>query len=109
MGSHAQDQSTQTAASAAAQQASATQAKNAATAQTNANNMSTSLYGTYDPTTNSYTGGSVSGFLDPSKLNQTGLYGTYLQQYNNAANRVANNTNDAVGSTFRNMASSTLP
>lgn len=105
MGSHAQDQSTQTAASAAAQQASATQERNAATAQTNANNMSTSLYGTYDPKTNSYTGGSVSGFLDPSKLNQNGLYGTYLQQYNNAANNVANTTSNAVGSTFRDMAS----
>jgi len=86
-------------------QEAATQAKNAATAQTNANNMSTSLYGTYDPATNSYSGGSVSGFLDPSKLNQTGLSGTYLNQYNNAANQVANNTNNAVGSTFRNMAS----
>lgn len=101
----AQDKPTQTAASAAAEQAAATQAKNAATAQTNANNMSASLYGTYDPTTRTYSGGSVSEFLDPSKLNQKGLYGTYLQQYNSAADQVANNTRNAVGSTFRNMAS----
>lgn len=105
MSSSPVDKSTMDSSSAAAQQASATQAKNAATAQTNANNMSQSLYGTYDPATNSYSGGSVSGFLDPSKLNQNGLTGTYLQQYNNAADRVANNTNNAVGSTFRNMAS----
>jgi len=105
MGSHSVDKTTQDSSSAAAQQASATQARNAATAQTNANNMNTSLYGTYDPKTNSYSGGSESGFLDPSKLNQTGLSGTYLQQYNNAANQVANNTNNAVGSTFRDMAS----
>jgi hypothetical protein len=105
MGTKAVDQKQANTSSAAANQLSATQAANAATAQTNANNMSTSLYGTYNPSTNSYTGGSESQFLDPSKLTQTGLYGTYLNQYNTAADRLANNTQNAVGSTFRDMAS----
>lgn len=105
MSSSPQDSATQQASSAAAQQASATQAANAATAQTNANNMSTSLYGTYDPTTNSYTGGSESNFLNPANLTQTGLSGSYLNAYNNAANGVANNTQNSVGTTMQNLAS----
>lgn len=105
MGSSAQDKSTQTASSGAAQQVSATQAANAKTAQGNANNMQQSLYGTYNPATNSYSGGSVSGFLDPSKLNQNGLSGTYLNQYNNASNQLATNTQNAVGTTMQNLQS----
>ena len=67
--------------------------------------MQQSLYGTYNPTTNSYSGGSVSPYLDPSKLNQNGLTGTYANQYNNAANQLASTTQNSVGTTMQNLAS----
>lgn len=103
MGSHAQDSSTQKTASAGATANDTQLAQNAAQNQTFANNTRTSLFGTQGAN-GKYTGGSVSSFLDPASLNQNGLNGTYQNQYNNAANTVANQTKNAVGTTEQNMA-----
>lgn len=105
MASKAQDQSTQTAASAGAQQASATQAANAATAQTNSNNQQSTLFGQYNPATNSYSGGTESAALSPASQNTTGLTGSYASLYNNQANQTAQGAQQAVGTTEQNLAS----
>lgn len=104
MGSSAQDKSTQTAASTGAQAQDATLDANAAQNQQFANQSRQSLFGTYNPSSGTYSGGSESQFLDPNSMNQTGLSGTYLNQYNNAANTVANTTKNAVGTTMQDMA-----
>lgn len=104
MGSSAQDKGTQTAASSGAQSSDATLDANAAQNQAFANQSRQALFGTFNPSTGTYSGGSESAYLDPSKLNQTGLSGTYLNQFNNAANTVANQTQNAVGTTMTNMA-----
>ena len=104
MGSHAQDKTTQTAASQGAQAQDQQLATNAAKNQQYADQTRQSLFGTQDAS-GKYTGGSVSQFLDPSALNQSGLNGTYLNQYNNASNNLANQTKNAVGTTMQNLAS----
>ncbi len=104
MGSHAQDSATQQAASKASQQQDAVLAANAAQNQTFANQTRQSLFGTYDPTTGKYTGGTESAYLDPSILNQKGLSGTYADTYNEATNKLANDTNNAVATTTQEMA-----
>lgn len=103
MSSQPQDSTTQAAASTAAQNASATQSANAATAQTNSNNQQSSLFGTYDPSTNSYSGGTESAALNPSSLTQTGLTGSYANEYNNQANQQATAAQQAVGTTMQNL------
>jgi hypothetical protein len=105
MGTHAQDSATQKTASAGATANDQQLAANAAQNQQFANQTRASLFGNYDPTSGKYSGGTESQYLDPSAMNQPGLNGTYLNQYNNAANKVAQNTKDAVGTTMQNMAS----
>jgi hypothetical protein len=105
MGSSAQDPATQSAASQAAQANNNVLTQNAKDNQTFADNSRTSLFGTYDPTTGSYSGGSESQFLDPTKLNQSSLDGTFQNQYNTESNADAANTKNAVGTTMQNMAS----
>lgn len=102
MGSHSIDSGTQKKASAGAQGQDQVLAQNAEKNQQFADNTRQSLFGTYSG--GKYSGGSVSDYLDPSKLNQTGLSGTYLNQYNNAANKVANTTKDAVATTSQDLA-----
>jgi hypothetical protein len=101
MGSHAQDASTQSAASTGAQAQDQQLAANAAKNQQFADSTRQSLFGTNNNGT--YTGGTVSQFLNPSSLNQTGLSGTYQNLYNNASNTLANQTKNAVGTTMTNM------
>jgi hypothetical protein len=104
MSSSPQDATTQAAASSGAQSSDATLDANAAQNQQFANQARSSLFGTYNPTTGTYSGGSESQFLNPSSLTQNGLQGTYLNQYNNATNNLANQTQDAVGTTMQSMA-----
>lgn len=104
MSSHAQDQTTQKAASAAALAAQQQQTANAATAQTAAQQEEKSLYGSYNPSTGTYSGGSESAFLDPSQLNQKNLNGTFLNAYNNENNQLTSDTNNGVKSTMQSMA-----
>lgn len=103
MGSSPVDKSTQQSSSAAATQLSATQAANAAAAQKTANQTATAQFGTIDPTTGKYSGGTESQFLDPNSLNQTGLTGTYQNQYNDQANTNANTAKNAVSTTLANL------
>jgi hypothetical protein len=105
MGSHAQDPATQAAASTAAQANNAVLTANAQQNQTFSNNARTSLFGTYNPATGTYSGGSESAFLNPNSINQSTLNGTFLNQYNNESNALANNTQNAVGTTMQNLAS----
>lgn len=105
MGSKPQDAATQSAASTGAQQQDAQLAANAATNQTFANNSRSSLFGTYNPSTNQYSGGSESQFLDPNALNTTGLTGAYSNLYNTQANQTAQGAKQAVGTTMQNLAS----
>ena len=103
MGSHAQDSSTQKAASSGAQSNDATLDANAAQNQAFANQARQSLFGTQGAN-GQYSGGSESQYLNPSSMNQSGLSGTYLNQYNNATNNLANQTKNAVGTTMQDMA-----
>ncbi|MCU1247096.1 MAG: hypothetical protein JWQ49_125 [Edaphobacter sp.] len=105
MGSSAQDPATQAASSKAAQANNDVLTQNAAQNQTYANNTRSSLFGTYDPVTNSYSGGSESTFLNPDSMTTKDLSGTFLNQYNNETNALAKNTKDAVGTTMQNLAS----
>jgi hypothetical protein len=105
MGTKPTDATTQTAASQAAQQASATQAANAATAQTNSNNQETSLFGTYNPATGTYSGGSESAALSPSSEDTTGLTGSYSNLYNTQANTTAQGAQNSVSTAEQNAAS----
>src|SRR5690242_14447616 len=102
MGSHAVDQNTQKQASQGSQAQDQQLAANAAKNQQFADQTRQSLFGNYS--NGRYSGGSVSDFLDPSRLNQNGLSGTYLNQYNNASNNVARQTRNAVGTTMQDMA-----
>lgn len=104
MGSHAQDKTTQTAASAGAQAQDQQLAANAKKNQAFADQTRQSLFGTYNPTTGMYSGGSVSPYLDPSKLNSGGLSGSYADAYKNETNQLANNTKNAVGTTMQDLA-----
>ncbi len=105
MASKPQDQATQTAASAGAQQNDATLAANAAQNQAFSNQTRNSLFGSYNPSTNQYSGGSESQFINPSSMNTTGLTGSYANLYNNQANTTAQGANNAVSTSEQNMAS----
>ncbi len=104
MSSSPQDKATQTAASTGAQSSDATLDANAAQNQAFSNQTRNSLFGAYNPTSNSYSGGSVSNFLNPSSLNQNGLTGSYLAQYNNAANQGAQTAQQGVSTAMQNAA-----
>lgn len=103
MSSSPQDAATQKQASTGAQQQDATLDANAAKNQAFADQSRSSLFGTYNPATNTYTGGSESQFLDPSALNTTGLTGAYSNLYNSQANTTAKGAQDAVSSTLQNL------
>jgi hypothetical protein len=96
MGSHAQDSSTQKAASSGSQQQDQQLAQNAAKNQQFADQTRTSLFGP---------NGTESKFLDPNSMNRAGLDGSYLQNYNTEADAVSRNAKNAVGTTMQNLAS----
>jgi hypothetical protein len=104
MSTKPQDQATQTAASTGAQGADATLDKNAATNQAFTDQTRTSLFGAYNPSTNSYSGGTESPFLSPSSLNTTGLTGSYANLYNNQSNTTAQGAKNAVATSTQDMA-----
>lgn len=103
MGSHSVDSNTQNATSAAAQAATQQQTANAKAAQTASQEQQSALFGTYDPVTNTYSGGTESQFLDPSRLNQPGLSDSYLSAYNAGSDVLANNAKKSVGTTMQNL------
>lgn len=105
MGTKAQDPATQTAASTGAQAQDAQLAANAAKNQAFSDQTRTTLFGTYDPTTNKYAGGTESAYLDPASQNTSKLSGSYANEYNNEANATAKGAQDAVGTTMQNLAS----
>jgi len=105
MSSKAQDQKTQTAASTGAQSNDATLDANAAQNQQFANQSRSTLFGTYNPATNQYSGGTESAALNPSSMNTTGLTGSYANLYNTQANQQAQGAQQAVGTTEQNLAS----
>jgi hypothetical protein len=105
MGTQAVDSKTADAASTAAQANDSVLTANAQQNQSFANNSRSSLFGTYNPATGGFSGGSESAFLNPNSLDQTGLTGTYANQYNNQANAVNQNTQQSVGTTMQNLAS----
>lgn len=96
MSSKPQDAATQTAASAGAQQNDATLDANAAQNQAFANQSRSTLFGTYNPATNKYTGGTESGLLDPASTTSSILAGPYAQAYTNTANTNAQGAQRAV-------------
>lgn len=102
MSSSPVDSKTQKAASSGAQTQDQVLAQNAQKNQQFSDNSRQSLFGNYS--NGSYSGGSVSPFLDPSKLNQNGLDGTYKDQYNNAANKVDEGAKNSVGTTMQDLA-----
>lgn len=102
MGSHAQDKTTQKAASSGAQQSDATLSRNAAENQQFANSTRQHLFGNYS--NGQYTGGTLSNFLNPNTMNRSGLSGSYLANYNTASNGLAQGAKNAVGTTMTNLA-----
>lgn len=96
MASKPQDQKTQTAASTGAEGAATTASTNASTAQTTANNQVSTLFGKYDPSTNQYTGGTESQYLNPSSMTTKGLTGSFANLYDTQANTNATGANNAV-------------
>ncbi len=97
MGSHAQDSGTQKAASTGAQAQDAQLAANAAQNQQFANTARSTLFGTYNPATNQYSGGTESQYLNPSSQDTKGLTGAYANLYDTQANTTAQGAKDAVG------------
>lgn len=96
MASKPVDQSTQTAASSGAQNASTVASQNSATAQNTANNQISTLFGTYNPQTNQYSGGTESQYLNPSSMNQPSLTGSFANAYGTEANTNAQGAQNAV-------------
>lgn len=105
MASKPQDAATQTAASAGAQNASTVASQNSATAQNTANNQVSTLFGTYNPSTNQYSGGTESAALNPSSMNSTGLTGPFANAYSAEANTNAQGAKNAVSTAEQNAAS----
>lgn len=105
MGTSAQDKQTQQQASTGAQQQDQQLAQNASKNQQFADQTRTTLFGTYNPTTNRYEGGTESSFLDPSNLNTKDLSGSYKNEYNTIADQNAQGAKEAVGTTMQNLAS----
>ena len=104
LGTRAQDSTTQTAASTGAQQNDATLDADAAANQAFSDTTRKTLFGSYNPTTNQYSGGTESQFLSPSSLNTTSLTGPYANQYNTEANTTAQGANNAVATTTQDLA-----
>ena len=102
MGSKPVDSGTMKASSSGAQANDQALATNATQNQAFANQSRQSVFGNYTPGSG-YSGGTESQFLNPSSLDQKGLSGSYLNQYNNEANQGAQTAQNAVGSTMQNM------
>lgn len=103
MSSHSVDSKTQKQASAGAQANDQQLAANAAKNQAFSDQTRQNLFGTYS--NGQYSGGQLSPFLDPNSMNDTGqLKGSYLNQYNNASNDLAENAKNSVGTTMQAMA-----
>ena len=105
MGSSPQDANTQKAASASAEAASATQQQNAAAAEQRANDQVTTLFGTYNPSTNQYTGGTQSQYLNPSSMDTKDLSGSYASLYKTQADQQAKAAQEGVATSLQNAAS----
>lgn len=105
MGSHSVDSGTQKATSAASQANDAQLTQNAQQNQQFANQARSTLFGTYNPTTNQYSGGTESQFLNPSSMNTKNLSGAYANEYNTLANQTAQGAQNAVGTSMQNLAS----
>lgn len=104
MGSSPADKKTAQSSSAGSQALDQQQAANAQKNQQFADQTRQSLFGTYNPATGQYSGGSESAFLDPNSLDQNGLSGTYLDQYNNAANQGAQTARQGVSTAMQSAA-----
>jgi hypothetical protein len=102
MASKPQDAATQTAASAAAQSAASVAAANSAAAQKTANQETSTLFGTWNPATNQYTGGTQSQYLNPSSIDTNGLTGSFATLYNTQANTNAQGAQNAVKTAQQN-------
>jgi hypothetical protein len=102
VGSSPVDAATQKASSTAAQTTSATQAANAQKQQANSDAAYKSQFGTQGAD-GTYSGGTVSQFLNPSSLNQTGLNSTYGNAYRTAADQTNKTGQQAVSSTIQNL------
>jgi hypothetical protein len=105
MGTSAQDKTTQQQSSAGAQANDQQLAANAAKNQQFSDQTRTTLFGTYNPTTNQYEGGTESSALNPDSLNTKNLTGAYANEYNTIANKNAQGAQEAVGTTMQNLAS----
>lgn len=103
MGTEAQDKKTQGQASTGAQANDQQLAANAAKNQQFSDQTRTTLFGTYNPQINSYTGGTESQFLDPNSLNTKELTGAYKNEYNTVADQNAQNAQRSVGTTLENL------
>jgi hypothetical protein len=105
MSSSPQDSATQKASAAATQATTATQNANATAAQTTANNQVKTLFGTYNPATNQYTGGNESTYLNPSSMDTKDLSGSYASLYKTQADQQAKAAQDGVSTSLENAAS----
>lgn len=105
MSSGPQDSTTQKAASASAEQATATQTANATAAETTANNQVSTLFGTYNPATNQYTGGTQSPYLNPSSMDTKDLSGSYASLYKTQADQQAAAAKQGVATSLQAAAS----
>lgn len=104
MSSHAQDQSTQKAAAASSQAASAQQIQQANDNQKFGDASRATMFGTAGPD-GKLSGGTVSQFLDPNSLNVTGPTGPYKSQYNAELNTLQKGTQDALATSRQSNAS----
>lgn len=105
MSTNAQDKATQKAASTGAQASDAVLTDNARKNQQFADTSRSTLFGTYNPATNAYSGGSQSQYLDPNSQNTTNLSGSYQNEYNQLANQTAQGAQQSVGTSMQNLAS----
>lgn len=103
MGSKPADQGTANKASAGAQAADASLARQADTNTQWANAARSHLFGD-KASTGDFSGGTLSGFLDPAKLNVSEPTGTFGLQYNKAKENIAKQGQQARGSTSEYLA-----
>jgi hypothetical protein len=105
MSSSPQDSATQQAASAATLANQQTQQANAAAAEQTSKNQTSTLFGTYNPATNQYSGGTESANLSPTSIDANGLSGSYASLYGTQADQQAQAAKNAVVTSQQNAAS----
>jgi hypothetical protein len=105
MSSSPVDSATQQASSAATLATQQTQNANAAAAETASQQQTKTLFGTYNPATNTYTGGTESANLNPSSIDTKGLSGSYASLYNTQADQQAAGAQKGVTTSLQNEAS----